>query len=255
MDFQLIIKIILLSFVQGISEFFPISSSGHLVVIQELIGFREIPLIYDIFFHIGTLLSVIIYFYKDLLSILKGIKEKENVEFISLILVASIPTALIGLFFRKTLENMFNTPNIVGYFLLVTALMLIFSKLIRIKKLNIYLTAFIIGTFQGIAIIPGLSRSGLTISIGLILSMGFAFSFKFSFLLSIPAIIGAMILEIGKVPFQSDHMAYLLLGAVLSAIFGYIALFILGKIILKKKFHLFAPYCLIAGIIVVIFFI
>ncbi len=254
MELTLLLKIFLLSFVQGVSEFFPISSSGHLVIFQELIGFKTIPLVYDIFFHIGTLFSVLIYFSKDIFAILKGIREKENMQFISLIIVASIPTGMIGLFFKEQLEGMFNKPGIVGYFLLATAFIILISKFVSIKKPNIYIVAFIIGVFQGIAIIPGLSRSGLTISVGLILSMGFIFSFRFSFLLSIPAIIGALILEIDKVPFDSHQIFYLLAGTIFSAVFGLIALYFLKKIILKKKFHYFSYYCFFMGMAVLMFF-
>ncbi|MCK5099658.1 MAG: undecaprenyl-diphosphate phosphatase [Desulfobacteraceae bacterium] len=253
MDLLLILKIILLSFIQGISEFFPISSSGHLVIFQKLLEFESIPLIYDIFFHVGTLISVLIYFSKDLWNIITGIHKKENYEFVTLIIVASIPTALIGFFFREPLENMFTNPGIVGYFLLITALFIFLSKYLRLMKINIYLAAFIIGLFQGFAIIPGLSRSGLTISVGLILSMGFMFSFRFSFILSIPAITGALILQAGKIPIHGDQMFYLLTGTLFSALFGFIALLLLKKIILQEKFHYFAYYCLIAGIFSLVF--
>lgn len=254
MDLTLLLKIFLLSFIQGVSEFFPISSSGHLVIFQELIGFKTIPLVYNIFFHIGTLISILIYFSKDIFSMVKGIKEKENIQFIILIIVASIPTGMIGLFFKEQLEGMFDKPGIVGYFLLITAFIILISKFIRIKKPNVYAAALIIGIFQGIAIIPGLSRSGLTISVGLILSMGFIFSFRFSFLLSIPAIIGALILEIDKVPFDGHQIFYLLSGAVFSAIFGLIALYFLKKIILKEKFHYFSYYCFFMGMAALLFF-
>lgn len=254
MDLTLLLKIFLLSFVQGISEFFPISSSGHLVVFQQLIGFKTTPLVYNIFFHIGTLISILIYFSRDIFSMVKGIKEKENMQFITLIIVASIPTGMIGLFFKEQLEEMFDKPGIVGYFLLITAFMILISKYLRIKKPNIYVAALFIGIFQGIAIIPGLSRSGLTISVGLILSMGFIFSFRFSFLLSIPAIIGALILEIDKVPFDGYHMFYLLAGTLFSAVFGLIALYLLKKIILKEKFHYFSYYCIFIGAGFLLFF-
>ncbi len=249
MEFSLILKVIFLSFIQGISEFFPISSSGHLVIFQEVIGFKSIPFIYDIFFHFGTLLSVIVYFFKDIREIVSGIRKRENFEFALLILIASVPTVIIGLFFKKELESLFAKPELVGYALLVTAVIIFISKFIRLKRINIYLVAFIIGTVQGIAIIPGLSRSGLTISAGLVLSMGFAFSFRFSFLLSIPAIAGALILGAGDTSLYGSQIFYLIIGAVFSAIFGFLALYLLQKIILKEKFHYFAYYCVIAGIV------
>lgn len=248
MDLILLLKIIFLSFVQGVSEFFPISSSGHLVLFQDLLNFRTIPLVYDIFFHLGTLLAVLIYFAKDLWQIITGLRQKENIEFIVLIIVALIPTATMGLFFKDELEGLFNRPELVGYFLIGTGIFLFLPKLINIKKPNPYLGAFLIGLFQGLAIIPGLSRSGLTISVGLILSMGFLFSFRFSFILSIPAILGALILESDKIPISDAQMLYLLTGTFLSALFGLAALNLLRKIVLKDKFHYFSLYCILAGI-------
>jgi len=249
LDLILLLKIFLLSFIQGVSEFFPISSSGHLVIFQELLGFRNIALVYDIFFHIGTLFSVLIFFSKDLINLVTGIRKKENLHYISLLITASIPTALIGLLFKDQLEAMFDKSDMVGYFLLVTALIIFISRFMRIDKPNDFIAAFMIGVFQGMAIIPGLSRSGLTISVGLILSMGFLFSFRFSFLLSIPAILGALILEFSKIPFSDGQLLYLFAGTLFSAIFGFAALYLLKKIILKQKFFYFAYYCLFAGII------
>jgi len=254
MDLTLILQIFLLSFVQGISEFFPISSSGHLVIFQELIGFKTIPLIYDIFFHIGTLVSVLVFFAGDIFSLVTGIKKRENFHFILLIITASIPTAMIGLIFKDHFEAMFSRPDLVGYFLIITALIILLSKHIRIKKPNDYAAAFLIGLVQGMAIVPGLSRSGLTISIGLILSMGYMFSFRFSFLLSVPAILGALILEIDKIPVHGQSFFYLLAGSLFSALFGLIALVILKKIVLREKFHYFAFYCVLIGVTALLVF-
>lgn len=252
MDIILFLKIFLLSLIQGLTEFFPVSSSGHLVLVQNLINFHEIPLIYDIFFHLGTLLAVLIYFFKDLKELIFGFYKSENLRFIFMIVIASIPTAFIGLLFRKPLEAMFSGSESIGYMLLLTSFMLFLSKFVRIPKMNDYFSAFIIGVFQGIAIVPGISRSGFTISIALILSMGYLFSFKFSFILSIPAILGALILELTDIPFHTFHTAYLATGVLFSALFGIAALILLKKIVLKEKFHYFAYYCLIAGIIVIL---
>jgi undecaprenyl-diphosphatase len=254
MDIILLLKIIFLSFIQGISEFFPISSSGHLVIFQNVLGMGEVIndlLLYDIFLHIGTLLSVIIFFYGDLKELVFNFRKKENFEFIKLIITASIPTAIIGLFFKDQLEKMFDKPQLVGYTLVITGIVLFISKYIKLNRINIYFTVFIIGFIQGIAIIPGLSRSGLTISIALILAMGYEFSFKFSFILSIPAILGALVLKLKD--FQvNDDIVYMVIGLILAALFGLIALKILKKIILKKKFHYFSYYCMFAGIITII---
>ena len=148
---------------------------------------------------------------------------------------------------------MYTEIKFTGVALIICAIVIFFSKVIRVKKPNIYLASLIIGLFQGIAIIPGMSRSGLTISVALILSMGYEFSFKFSFLLSIPAILGALVLEFSGIPFNSEFIPYLFIGMALSAFFGIMALSLLKRIILKERFHLFAYYCLFAGIVIVIF--
>jgi len=253
MDPILLLKVFILSLLQGFTEFFPVSSSGHLVLFQSLLNFKDIPLIYDIFFHMGTLLAVVIYFFSDLKELTLHFYKRKNFHFILLIVTASIPTAIIGLFFKHPLESLFDRPEMIGYMLIVTAIFLFFSKYVRFPKINDFVSAFIIGFFQGIAIIPGISRSGFTISVALILSLGYLFSFRFSFILSIPAILGAVVLEFNDIPFKSEHMGYLMTGAVLSALFGIIALSILKKIVLKEKFHYFAYYCLIAAIVSFIF--
>jgi len=254
MDILLLLKIIFLSFIQGISEFFPISSSGHLVIFQNVFGMGKIIndlLLYDIFLHIGTLLSVIIFFFDDLKDLVFNFRKEENFRFIILIITASIPTAVIGLFFRKELEGLFDKPRLVGFSLLITGIILLLSKYLRLKKLNMYITAFIIGLVQGIAIIPGLSRSGLTISIALILLTGYEFSFRFSFILSIPAILGALVLKLKDIQINNE-IVYMLVGMVLAALFGLIALRILKKIMLNRRFHYFGYYCLLAGLITII---
>jgi undecaprenyl-diphosphatase len=251
MDYLL--KILLLAFIQGITEFFPVSSSGHLVIFQYLLEFKTVPFLFNIVLHLGTLFAVIVYFFKDLRDLTLNFYKKENFRFISYILTASIPTALIGLIFKEPLEKMYTEIQFTGVALIICAIVIFFSKVIRVKKPNIYLASLIIGLFQGIAIIPGMSRSGLTISVALILSMGYEFSFKFSFLLSIPAILGALVLEFSGIPFNSEFIPYLFIGMALSAFFGIMALSLLKRIILKERFHLFAYYCLFAGIVIVIF--
>ncbi len=249
-----VVKVVLLALIQGITEFFPVSSSGHLVIFQKLMDLKitdEIML--DIFLHAGTLLSVFIFFRKDIKELITGFRKKENTEFISMVVVASIPTAAIGLFFKKPLEKLFHAPEVAGIALMVTGLILIASRYLRLVKLNPYLTAFLIGTFQGIAIIPGLSRSGLTITIALILLMGYEFSFRFSFLLSIPAIMGATVLKLSEFSFNGDT-GLMLAGFAASAVFGLTSLWLLKKIVLKETFHYFAPYCFLAGITTLIIF-
>lgn len=249
-----VLKIILLALIQGICEFFPVSSSGHLVIFQTLLAFTSVPLIFDIFFHLGTLLAVLIFFFKDIKDLVVHFSRPENHRLILMIIVASLPTALIGWIFKDPLEKLFVQPAAVGIGLLISALFLFASLRLRAAPRSPYLAALIIGVFQGLAIVPGISRSGVTIAVGLMLSLGYGFSFKFSFLLSVPAVIGAALLEISRVTIPSGSLPGLLLGLVLAAIFGTAALAVLKKIVRREKFHLFGFYCLLAGALVILLF-
>lgn len=246
-------KILLLALVQGITEFFPVSSSGHLIIFQKLLNFSTIPLVYDIFFHLGTLLAVTVYFFRDLKPLALRFYEKENFHMLLLLITASLPTALIGFVGKDFFEKLFEKPSYLGFCFVFTAFVLLASKYLRINKIAIFPAAFIIGICQGIAIVPGVSRSGMTIAMALILGLGFEFSFRFSFLLSIPAILGATLLEVNKIPWQGGHWPQLLLAVLASALFGFLALGLLKKIMVRNKFHLFGIYLLAAGILAFIF--
>jgi undecaprenyl-diphosphatase len=249
----IIAKILFLALVQGITEFFPVSSSGHLIIFQKLLNFTTMPLVYDIFFHLGTLLAVTVYFFKDLKPLAMRFYEKENFHMLLLLATASLPTAIIGFVGKDFLEKLFERPTYLGFCFVFTALVLLATKYLRVKKIAIFPAAFIIGVCQGIAIVPGVSRSGLTIAVALILGLGFEFSFRFSFLLSIPAIIGATLFELHKIPWQGGHWPQLLLAVLGSALFGFLALGLLKKIMVRDKFHLFGIYLLAAGLLVFIF--
>lgn len=242
------LKIVLLALVQGLTEFFPVSSSGHLLVFQKILNFTTLPLVYDIFFHLGTLVAVVIYFFKDLKPLALRFYEKENFRLLLLLATASLPTAIIGFVFKDFFESLFEKTAYLGFCFLFTAIVLFSSRYLRLKKIAMFPAAFIIGIAQGIAIIPGVSRSGMTIAVALILGLGFEFSFRFSFLLSIPAILGATLLEFGKIPWQGGHWPQFLLAVLVSALVGFLVLGLLKKIILREKFHYFGIYLLAAGI-------
>jgi undecaprenyl-diphosphatase len=248
-----IIKLILLALVQGITEFFPVSSSGHLLVFQKLLNFTTLPLVYDIFFHLGTLLAVMIYFFRDLKPLALRFYEKENFRMLLLLMTATLPTAIIGFIFRDFFEKLFEKPTYLGFCFLFTAIVLFTTKYLRLKKTAMFPAAFIIGVAQGIAILPGVSRSGMTIAVALILGMGFEFSFRFSFLLAIPAILGATILESNKIPWHGDSWPYLLLAVLASAAIGLLTLTQLNKILNHNRFHVFGIYLLAVAIAAFIF--
>ena len=250
----LVLKIILLAVLQGFTEFFPVSSSGHLLVLQKILGFTTLPLVYDIFFHLGTLLAVVAFFFKDLKPLALRFHEKENFRLLLLIGVASLPTAIIGFAFKDFFEALFENISYLGFAFLFTAAVLLASRFLRLnKKLPDFPAAFLIGVAQGIAITPGVSRSGMTIALALILGLGFEFSFRFSFLLSIPAILGAVLLEADKIPWSGGHWPQLALAVLVAALAGFLALGLLKKILVRDHFHRFAPYLLVLGVLVFFF--
>jgi undecaprenyl-diphosphatase len=247
------LKIILLALVQGLTEFFPVSSSGHLLVFQKILGFTTLPLVYDIFFHLGTLLAVLVYFFEDLKPLALRFYEKENFRLLLLLATATLPTAVIGFIFKDSFEKLFEKPAYLGFCFAFTAIVLLSTKYVRAKKIAMYPAAFIIGVCQGIAILPGVSRSGMTIAAALLLGLGFEFSFRFSFLLAIPAILGATILELHKIPWHGDSWPYLLLAILASAVIGFLTLSQLKKILNRDRFHVFGFYLLILAILTFIF--
>jgi undecaprenyl-diphosphatase len=245
-----ILEAIILGIVQGITEWLPISSSGHLVLLQNFFNIQP-PLIFDIMLHIGSLFVILIVFYKDIkkliLGVLKG--DKKQIKLFLLLIVATIPIALIGFFLNDLIKNIFNDLRTVGFSLIITSLLLFSTKIKRKKrKLNIKNT-FLIGIAQGLAILPGISRSGATISLGLIQGIEKKEIITLSFLMFIPAILGALLLEINNVS-QINNITPLIIGTLTAIVTGFFSLRFLIKIIKKNKFHNFGYYCLGLGIII-----
>ena len=249
-----LIQVLILAIIQGITEWLPISSSGHLVVAQEYFGLAP-PVIFDVLLHVGTLLVVLIAFWKDIAGMLKALAQldfasKEG-KLVVFIVVGNIPTALIGFAFRDIFKSFFYNPLAVGIALLGTGCILYVSRYGKNGKEMSYLDAFLIGIAQGIAIIPGVSRSGITIATGLLSKLRKETVFKFSFLLSIPAVIGAMIAESENLFLGEIDGLTMVLGVIVSMIVGYVALKLLQRLLLKERFHLFAYYCWLLGTAVV----
>ncbi|HAX61602.1 MAG TPA: hypothetical protein DCX95_03450 [Elusimicrobia bacterium] len=248
---------ILLGLVQGLTEFLPVSSSGHLVIIQKLLNVGE-QIEFDVFLHFATLIAVLIFFRNDILEILKGILGKSEAGLKTLIgiIIGSVPTAIIGLLFSGFFEEKFSQPKIVVWMLIVTGLILwfsskfakseIFNKTHSTTKISDFL---LVGIFQGIAIMPGISRAGITISCALLLGFNRAWAFKYSMLLSIPAILGAGLLELKNFSVNANIIS----GGIIAMLSGILALYILSKIVIGKKFHIFSYYLWTVGIIGLIF--
>jgi undecaprenyl-diphosphatase len=259
-----IFQSIFLGIVQGLTEFLPISSSGHLVLFQSLFGLKEPPIFFDVMLHLGTLLAVVVYFWADIWGIIKGIvslakKKEENREMVRLflwIILATLPTGLLGILFKDWFESFFSKPKIVGLMLIITGLVLWLTRWAKkdgkpLGRMR-WLDTILIGIAQGLAIIPGISRSGATISTGLFCGLNRELSARFSFLLSIPAILGATLLEMDKMS-SGGPLWITLVGSVIAFGIGILALNLLIKIIRIGKISNFSYYCYGVGILMIIF--
>ena len=268
---------ILLGIIQGLTEFLPVSSSGHLVLFQQLFGLKEAELFFDVCVHLGTLLAVMVVFRKEITNIISAlarllssrgskktlwqkIESDPDLKLALLIVIGSIPTAVMGFLFRGIADRLFASAFIVGLMLILTGLLLWITRWAAphgekpgADRLT-FQNALIIGVVQGLAIVPGISRSGSTISIGLLRGISREAAARYSFLLSIPAIIGAGLLSLKAGLSQADPVIRIsLLGAVTAAFVGYGALRCLLHLVKKGRLHLFAPYCWLAGILAIVF--
>lgn len=257
---------IILGTIQGLTEFLPVSSSGHLVLGQIYFNITQGGLVFDASVHMGTLVAVILVFLKDILEIFKslvyyaGTRDKSghetNLALAAAIIIGSVPTAIIGLVLKKYEDILFTSSLLVGAMLLVTGCLLWISKRYYRTEQGKPLTvsrAVIIGIVQGLAVTPGISRSGSTIAAGLFTGLDRRTAARFSFLLSIPAILGAQILSIKDMMESQGHIdPATIYGTIASFIVGLAALKLLLKLVNTGKFHLFAPYCWLAGILALI---
>jgi len=247
---------ILLGIMQGLTEWLPISSSGHLVLAQKLAGV-SVPVAYDIVLHVGTLMPVIFIFRKELFEIIKSFarfdKKKQSFNLGIMIIIASIITGVIGLLFLKFFESLFSSTTAVGIGFMITGLFLLISKFFHGNRKIGLIDAVIVGIAQAVAIAPGISRSGMTISAGLIRKIDKKMIFTFSFLLSIVAVFGAQVVEMKNLDLVDvDNVTNLLVGVIAAALTGYAAIKILLKTLISDKFYVFALYCFAVGIVAMI---
>ena len=245
-----ILESLFLGVLQGLTEWLPISSSGHLVITQEYLNIQA-PLFFDILLHLATILVILIFFRKEILQIFKEFPnyKSSHGKLGWYIIIATIPIALVGYLFNNQISSLFTNTKAVGISLLITGLLLILTKFSQGKKEISLKDSIIIGLSQALAIIPGISRSGATISTGLLLGLDKKQLIIFSFLLVIPAIIGATILEFNPSSFEITYIY----GFIASFIIGYITLKLLTILIEKNYFHYFAYYCWLVGILLLIY--
>ncbi|MBX7076431.1 MAG: undecaprenyl-diphosphate phosphatase [Methanobacteriaceae archaeon] len=267
-----IISAMIVGLVQGLTEFLPVSSSAHLIFIQHLLGLSDASVGFDVLLHVGTLVAVFVYFFKDIVLMiyafflslgdlfkgrfLEGIKEEPYKKLAWLVIIATIPVGVVGLLFNDAVTAMFTGITIPAFFLLITGVLLYVSQRMNnggIDQSNIGLKeAIIMGCGQAIAIMPGLSRSGTTIAAGLFSDLDKEFAARFSFLLSIPAILGAALVQIKDIGAVDANIGAYIAGFIVAAISGYFAIKFLLKLIQEKSLDVFAYYCWIVGAIILI---
>lgn len=257
-----LIQALILAIIQGLTEFLPVSSSGHLAFFGKVAGLTEPDISFDILLHIATLFAVLFYYKKELYNLTLGIFGKGNKDgfaekpwrFLFFIIVATIPTGIIGLYFKDSVEQLHSNLNIVGICFLITATLLGITYIIQKKHkgkslLELpYYVPFIIGIVQGIAVMPGISRSGSTIVAALLLGVVAKEAASFSFLLSIPAILGAFFLKLPEISGNLLSLNYVV-GAVFAFIAGVISIKLVVKFVENSTLYFFSFYLTIIGII------
>lgn len=256
-----IIDAIILGIVQGLTEFLPVSSSGHLELGKAILGDASIPedsLLFTVVLHFATALSTLVVFRADVYEILKGLfqfKWNEESQFSLKILLSMVPAAFIGLFFEDQMEGFFSGNVIlVGYMLIITALLLYLAdKAKQTEKKVTFLNAFIIGVSQAIAILPGISRSGATISTSVLLGIDKSKAARFSFLMVVPLILGKMGKDImgGEIDYQGEQIVPMGVGFIAAFLAGLFACTWMIQLVKKSKLRYFAIYCFVIGIIAV----
>jgi len=244
------LEIIILGIIQGITEFLPISSSGHLVIAQNILGIKSPGNTLEVLFHFGTLMSVVYVFFEDLKQIFLTLNEKNNQLFIFYIIIATLPAIFAGLFLKDYFLIIFDNIRLVGFALCSTGLLLILSKRFKNNQKAIaFSSSIVVGIAQAVAIIPGISRSGSTIAMCMYLGIPPKEAARFSFLLSIPVILGASILGFLEIESNNTFNYLILIVAITTSfIIGVLALKILLKILETGRFYFFGFYCLIAGV-------
>ncbi|WP_304140728.1 undecaprenyl-diphosphate phosphatase [Mesoflavibacter zeaxanthinifaciens] len=254
---------ILLGIIQGLTEFLPVSSSGHLELGKAVLGDKSIPeesLLFTVVLHFATALSTIVVFRKDIWSLLKGILKFEwndDLQFASKIAISMIPAVIVGLFFEEQLEQLFGgNILLVGFMLLITAILLFFADKAKNTNKNVsFSNAFIIGVAQAIAMLPGISRSGATISTSVLLGNDKTKAARFSFLMVVPLIFGKIAKDIlsGDLSLESQNFTTLSIGFITAFISGLFACTWMIRLVKKSKLSYFAIYCAIVGLIAIIY--
>lgn len=255
---------LILGLVQGLTEFLPVSSSGHLVLTQRLLGLKE-PLVgFDIILHLATLFAATIALRRELARILGYLLSLIGIRWVSMrsdqiregqrlfwaLVIGTIPAAVVGLLFKERIEKLFEDPIFVGYALIFTGAVLLSTRLAPKGTSTVGVApALAIGLAQAVALVPGISRSGLTVASGLWMGLKREQVVRFSFLLSLPAILGAFILEARHgLDLAGIPVVTLLVAFLAALVSGYVAMLLLLRVVISGRLSLFGLYCVAAGI-------
>lgn len=265
--------VVVLAVAQGLAEFFPVSSSGHLVILEALLGMRgenaSSNIVFEVAVHIGTLGAVIIFYRRRVWRILRALaalvargkagyaSHPEEMRYIGLLIVGSIPAGLAGMLLHDQVAATFNEPALTAALMVATGLYLLASRRGREGRDLDWRSALVVGCAQAIAILPGCSRSGWTIATGLLFGLGFAQAAEFSFMLSVPAVLGALLLEIADAPgaFTAGSAGPLGIGVLAAFLSGWLALKLLIGILSRGAFHRFAWYLFPVGAAALVYFL
>ena len=264
------LHVIILAVVQGLTEFLPVSSSGHLVILHDILNFHlEQSLAFDVALHLGTGVALVVYFWKDIKIYLRDFwrfclgytsVKKENLDIFFKIIVASIPAVIFGLLFEDLIESYFRSPIFVIVSLILVGLIFFAIERIETNKELSKLTfpqAIFIGIAQTLALIPGVSRSGITIIAGMTTKLKRAESAKFAFLMGIPIILGAGVYKFIKLDFitmQNNEIIAFVLGFVISFLVGCLVIKFLMKFLVNHKLYIFGVYRILLAIVLIVIF-
>ena len=258
-----IIDAIILGIIQGLTEFLPVSSSGHLELGKAILGDNSVPeesLLFTVVLHFATALSTIVVFRKDILDLITGalkFKWNDDLQFISKIALSMIPAAVIGFTYESQFAELFGgNIKLVGFMLIITALLLYLADQAKTTNKNVsFRNAIVIGVAQAIAMLPGISRSGATISTSVLLGNDKTKAARFSFLMVVPLIFGKIAKDIlsGDLTYDSGNFTSLSIGFVAAFISGLFACTWMISLVKKSKLSYFAIYCVIVGLIAIIF--
>jgi len=251
---------LILGLIQGLTEFLPVSSSGHLEIAKSLFGVDpDSSFIFTVAVHGATVLSTIVVFRKEIISLFQGVfkfKMNEETSYVLKLIVSMIPVGFAGLLLKDPIESMFSGNIVfVGFMLMITATLLAFAHFIKKRERNItYLDALIIGIAQAIAVIPGISRSGATIATGLMIGNRKDEIARFSFLMVLVPVIGANLLEVltGEFSGEATGTGMILIGFTAAFISGYLACRWMIALVKRSRLIWFAIYCVAAGLLAVL---